>query len=311
VAVLIQIGWLQRADPAKLAGMRVQLLSDPAVFSQRATPWMIEEPFSTNVIGVHVAGVVDGKRPRGDEDVWILVLDGDRVVGAAMHTPPHELFLPRLEPGIAALIAAALAEPDHALPGVNGEIAAVREFAEAWTAAMRITSTVTSSRRLYRLGSLAAPSGVPGRPRRAERGDLDLVADWFVRFDAEAHTGDIGVDWADLARRRVEAGQLWLWEDAGTTVSLAGVSEASAGVARVGPVYTPPAHRRHGYGAAITAEVSAAALRVGAEHVALYTDLANPTSNAIYQKIGYEPVHDAEVRTFEGPGSGAGPAMAR
>lgn len=89
-----------------------------------------------------------------------------------------------------------------------------------------------------------------------------------------------------------------LWRDEDTVVSLAGVSAPAAGVARVGPVYTPPAYRRRGYGAAVTAKATAAALSAGAHYVVLYTDLANPTSNSIYQRIGYKPDHDAEERAF-------------
>jgi predicted GNAT family acetyltransferase len=74
-------------------------------------------------------------------------------------------------------------------------------------------------------------------------------------------------------------------------VSLAAVSPPAVGVARVGPAYTPAHWRRHGYGAAATAATSA-------DHVVLYTDLANPTSNSIYQAIGYRSDHDAEERIF-------------
>ena len=105
-------------------------------------------------------------------------------------------------------------------------------------------------------------------------------------------------DWVTLANQRVAAGQFQLWEHDDQVVSMAGFSEPVAGVARVGPVYTPPAHRNRGYGTAVTATASAAALSGGATHIVLYTDLSNPTSNAIYQTIGYHPHHDAEERTF-------------
>lgn len=57
-------------------------------------------------------------------------------------------------------------------------------------------------------------------------------------------------------------------------------------------VYTPPEHRGHGYAAAVTAEVSRAAREAGAQEVLLFTDLANPTSNGVYRRIGYRPVSD-------------------
>ncbi len=94
------------------------------------------------------------------------------------------------------------------------------------------------------------------------------------------------------------ARQVHLWLDEDAFVSLAAVSAPAAGVARVGPVYTPPRHRGQAYGAAVTATATAAALSAGAEHVVLYTDLGNPTSNSIYQSIGYRADHDAEERAF-------------
>ena len=72
----------------------------------------------------------------------------------------------------------------------------------------------------------------------------------------------------------------------------------AAGTVRVAPVYTPSEHRRHGYGAAATAAVSRAALDSGAENVVLFTDQANPISNALYQRLGFDPVEERVVLHF-------------
>jgi predicted GNAT family acetyltransferase len=76
------------------------------------------------------------------------------------------------------------------------------------------------------------------------------------------------------------------------------MSQPAAGVARVGPVYTPPARRGHGYGSAVTALASQSGIDAAATHVVLYTDLSNPTSNSIYQAIGFVPDHDSGRWTF-------------
>ena len=100
-----------------------------------------------------------------------------------------------------------------------------------------------------------------------------------------------------------------LWETAGGPMSMAGATRAVAGQARVGPVYTPPERRGRGFGGAVTAAVSQAAKDAGVGEVLLYTDLANPTSNALYQRLGYEPVSDSVQLLFlpaliaEGPNS--------
>jgi predicted GNAT family acetyltransferase len=84
-------------------------------------------------------------------------------------------------------------------------------------------------------------------------------------------------------------------------VSLAGRSRPAAGQARVGPVYTPPDLRGRGFGAAATAAVTQAALDDGAEGVVLFTNLANPTSNGLYQRLGYRPISDWAVIRFSAP----------
>ena len=84
-------------------------------------------------------------------------------------------------------------------------------------------------------------------------------------------------------------------------MSLAGRSRAVAGQARIGPVYTPPDLRGRGFGGAATVAITQAALADGAEGVVLFTDLANPASNTLYQRLGYRPVSDWAVLRFGAP----------
>jgi RimJ/RimL family protein N-acetyltransferase len=218
-------------------------------------------------------------------------------------TPPHNLLLALLPSGSAAGLAAALAARGTAVPGLYGTPEATAEFAAAWREVAGIGVAESSERRLYVLEKLRPPDPLPaGAARAAGSADLDVVARWFADFEAEAHGGPARED-PDLGRarqrERVETGHVWLWEDpAGTVVSMAGRQPTVAGVARVGPVYTPPPERRRGYGAAVTAACTTAALAGGAEHVVLFTDLANPTSNAIYQQIGFRPRSDRREVTF-------------
>ena len=90
----------------------------------------------------------------------------------------------------------------------------------------------------------------------------------------------------------------YLWEHDGRPVSMAGVTGPTPHGIRVGPVYTPPAERGRGFGSALTAAASQAQLDDGRRFVFLFTDLDNPTSNKIYQAIGYEPVIDIDQWSF-------------
>ena len=169
----------------------------------------------------------------------------------------------------------------------------------AWEARGGASPAVRRRTRMYVLGTLHPPEGVPGHGRLAEEGDLDLLVQWFLAFFVDTANETHSPDIAELVRRRLADRQLWLWQDDDDEpASLAGVSPPAVGVARVGPVYTPPVRRGHGYGSAVTALATAASVDRGDANVVLYTDLSNPTSNAIYQAIGYAPDHDAEEREF-------------
>lgn len=172
---------------------------------------------------------------------------------------------------------------------INGPVRAV----EALAAALGREPEWAVRERLFRCHSLAAPSGVSGSARAADAADRDLLLDWFTAFEDEAMGG---------ARPRRETGamvdqalavqRVWLWLDpSGAPASVARRQAEAHGVARIGPVYTPPALRGHGYGSAVTAAATREVLYGGTVPV-LFTDLANPTSNAIYQRLGYQPVSD-------------------
>jgi len=109
----------------------------------------------------------------------------------------------------------------------------------------------------------------------------------------------------DESRRRAESvfssdvGGFWLWEDADTPTSMAGVSSATPNGVRIGPVYTPAELRGRGYATSLVADVSRGQLANGRSFCFLHTDLANPTSNAIYRRIGYEYVCDSLVVAFD------------
>ncbi|WP_407562781.1 GNAT family N-acetyltransferase [Streptomyces sp. 184] len=222
---------------------------------------------------------------------------GGQVAGAYLHTPPHPVLLGRMPATAAAELAELRAAGGSPTPGVNAGRAAAEAFAGAWTARTGTAGTVEERHRLYRLGELVPPDPAPpGHARPGTGDDGDLLVEWTRQFSAEAGTG--AGDPARAVADRLAYGGATLWEDGGRPVSYAGITRTVAGMARVAPVYTPPPLRRRGYGAAVTAAVSSAARAAGVRDVLLFTDLANPTSNALYQRLGYEPVEDHLVISF-------------
>jgi RimJ/RimL family protein N-acetyltransferase len=217
---------------------------------------------------------------------------------ALLQTPPYPILLTALPPGAAASLAAELASRGHHLPGVNAAPGPATEFATAWAERTGQGSRVGMQMRLYELGRLHPPDPPPpGQARTAVDADRDLLLAWLGAFHDEARPP--GPQESErVVDDRLSFGDLVFWEHAGTPVSLAGRTPPAGGLARLGPVYTPPAFRGRGFGGAATAAVTQAALDGGAEGVVLFTDLANPTSNTLYQRLGFRPLTDWIVLRF-------------
>jgi len=227
------------------------------------------------------------------DTLLLTVWDGAVVVGAALATPPYPLLSTGLGGGIDCA-ASALARARPELGGVRGIGTTAAAFAHAWRAHTGRSGAVRSAERLYRLGTLRAPDRVPGSAGEATDADAALLVDWVERFFGETF-GDPRND--DAGRRFIataaEVGDRFvLWKTDGEPVSMAMLRAPAVGVSRIGPVYTPPDHRGHGYGSAVSAAAARLARQGGVDDVVLFADLANPVANRVYRRLGFEPVAD-------------------
>ncbi|PZT69190.1 GNAT family N-acetyltransferase [Streptomyces sp. SW4] len=222
------------------------------------------------------------------------------VHGTFYRLPARGVGLSPLTPAQADALAARLAALGHLLPSVSADHATATAFAEAWRRHTGAAASLRDTRlRLYRLGTLTPPEPPPpGRGRVLGDDDLEQVVHWCGAF-ARAVGEDVTVDAASWPRTRYADKRYTLWETPdGTGVSIAGLNPLIGGQIQVDIVYTPPHLRGRGYAAAVTAEVSRAALAAGARDVVLFADLANPTSNALYQRLGYRPLTDWAAYDF-------------
>lgn len=228
------------------------------------------------------------------------VHEDDRVVAAALCTPPQNLILSMVdEPRwLAALADDVLASEE--LPGVIGPMAAARTVADAWSVRSGRAAARVAQERIFRLDRVIPPRPAPGRCREAEERDRALLAAWWAAFHAEALPDAPRGDPAEAADRMLRrVGRVvYLWEDGGEAVALAGVAGPTPRGIRIGPVYTPRDRRGQGYASNLVAAVSQQQLDSGRSFCFLFTDLANPTSNRIYQAIGYRPVVDVDQYRF-------------
>ncbi|OQQ16882.1 GNAT family N-acetyltransferase [Streptomyces sp. M41(2017)] len=280
-----------------------QLTRDLDEFLGRAGGFLRSRPARHTV----ALTVTDALRRRGtggygdDPPLFGVLERGGAVRGAFFRTPPYRLNLTAVDERDADALAARLADVDGALPGVMAEPDTGGAFAEAWRRRTGATAVRDGSDRLYRLADLTPPGPVPaGRARVANAADRGLLARWYRDF-ADAIGGTAQRDEGEWADDRISYGGVSLWETPdGTPVAMAGATPPVAGQVRVGPVYTPASLRGRGYAGAVTVEVSRAARTAGAQEVLLFADLAHPTSNGLYRRIGYRPVADFAAYAFTG-----------
>ena len=221
--------------------------------------------------------------------------DEGHIDGALVQTPPFPMFFSRLPAG--AAVAALDAVGDRPLPGVNMLAADIDEFVGGRRRRTGATATVKMRLRLYQLETLIALPLPPGAARTAGPEDRALVRRWHGEF-YEAIGEDRPDNLDEAVDDRLAYGGMVLWEVDGEPVAMAARSRTSAAMSRVQMVYTPASRRGRGYAGAATTIATRAALDAGASTVVLFTDLANPTSNGLYQRLGYRPIEDRVVVEF-------------
>jgi predicted GNAT family acetyltransferase len=281
--------------------MRVEFTEDAQAFLDAAGSLVLEDEPRNNLI-LGVAGtLVDDPDRYPAKRFWVVTDDTGGPAAAAMQTPPYNLLLApaRTEAALEALVGSI--EGD--LPGVVGSHPEVDDFVRLWSRSHAVESYTLRNQGIYALERVQPVPAAPGRRRAGTIDDQALVLDWMIAFGEEVlEEGDPG---RMEARNAVESrlgsgnrGGFELWEDDGEVVSLSGWGGPTPNGIRIGPVYTPPDLRGRGYATSLVAELSQSLLDRGRRFCFLYTDLANPTSNAIYERIGYVKVCEAAMVAF-------------
>ncbi|MBA2956686.1 GNAT family N-acetyltransferase [Nocardioides sp. MAH-18] len=285
------------------SSQRVTLTDDPAAFLRDAEGHLAADPVVTTVIATVTARIARGGGSDAPYQWWAVARDDSgAVTGVAMRTAPfapYPVYLLPMPDAAAVALARLLHERGEEVGGVNGALPAAGVFAEETARLSGGAARVHEHMRLFELDELVVPPAPPGRLRVATSDDVGRCLAWFRAFGADA-AEQAGRDEPhameelseDQMLTRIADGVVWLWEDAsGAVVHLTAANPPAHGVARIGPVYTPKEHRGHGYASRAVAEVSQLLLDRGVR-CCLFTDQANPTSNRIYESIGYRPVVD-------------------
>lgn len=286
--------------------MRFQLYGDVQAFYEAAYPALMRGeaqnlvPLGNVLIGVAGTDKTGWRDPAN----WLMatVMDGDAVLLTALMTPPHNLtpYAPdnRCTDEAVRRLAQGLLETGVPVPGVMAENSLAERFAAAYGDASHQSHQIVKRQRIYELAEVSPAIPAVGFVRPARESDLAFLPYWFEGFQSDCFgTTPSARVAADDSRYHIRSGRLFILEDGGTPVSMAKVHRELRTACGVGYVYTPPYFRGRGYASTLVAEVSRMILKRGFLRCVLYTDLANPISNSIYQKIGYRPVCDSlEIR---------------
>lgn len=269
----------------------VRRFHDPAAFLAHAEPWLLQRETEHNLI-LGIANQLAAGTMLSEKPVYLATVEAaDAIAGCAFRTPPYKLGVTRMPDAAADALATDVADIYEVLPAIMGDCETAQKVAVRWAAIRNVTAVPGMKQRIYELDAVTPPLNTPrGSARPATIDDVTLAGEWIEAFSKEAsiHTENA----PRLAAARIKQNSLYLWHVGGECVSMAAWSGETPHGRRVGYVYTPKNHRRRGYASALVAYLSQQILDDGCKLCFLYTDLANPTSNSIYQNIGYRPVCD-------------------
>ncbi|MCL2564248.1 MAG: GNAT family N-acetyltransferase [Defluviitaleaceae bacterium] len=236
---------------------------------------------------------------------WFMatVSDENVILLTAVMTPPYNLTLYATNNNIndAALefFINEIIKANIFVPGAMSEKSLADNFANKYSSAKNIEYSISMSQRIYELSQVNPEIPKIGTLRLAKDSDIAFLPYWLEIFrQNEPNAPPTGLNYED-ARYHITSNRLYILEDEGIPVSMARIARDMVTICGIGPVFTPPYFRGRGYASSCVAGISSIILERGYKKCVLYTDLANPTSNSIYQKIGYEPVCDSLAIKFE------------
>jgi predicted GNAT family acetyltransferase len=279
--------------------MNLTSYTDPRQFLHHAQAYLEQHEAATSLILGNALRLAQTDAPSSAYLAVVAAEAGIELV--AMLMPPHRLVLWGEQPASAAALRLLTADLDTHGWNVSG-VLGPPELAEPCLAELQQRTRrgwrLTMNERIYQLSAVIAPPRPAGHLRLAEAADLALVAEWIEAFTREALDTSDPAEAQSIAETKIANRSMYLWDD-NQPVTMVGHGRATPRSSTISLVYTPPAFRRRGYAMACVAELSQQQLDDGKAFCVLFTDLANATSNSIYQQIGYRPVCDFNAYDFD------------
>jgi uncharacterized protein len=277
----------------------MKFFSDAGQFLERVQPFLLRREAEHCLILGLLDGLRSGEQFGSAPPLMASVEERGEVAAVVLMTPPRNLILSWIaDDSTIDAIAHELRARGIAVPGVNGSADIAQKFVLKWWELSRCSYRVQMAQRIYQLTRVTNETRSAGHLREPEQFDEALLREWRAGFSIDAEGMDPSQAREDAALPIPPSRRMFLWELEGTPVAMAGFAGPTPNGIRVAWVYTPPENRGKGFAGACVAALSQQLLDDGRKFCFLYTDLANPVSNHVYQKIGYQPVTDAIVYSF-------------
>ncbi|HEY9848305.1 MAG TPA: GNAT family N-acetyltransferase [Leptolyngbyaceae cyanobacterium] len=279
--------------------MKLQRFDEPNQFYQKVKDYLLKyEAHHCLPLGIIDTLINHPERYNCQPYLASVEVEGN-AVAVAMRTPPYNLLLSKTTDfGALEAIAQDLHLQKEKLPGVSSFTKESETFARIWQSLSGESYRIKTQMRIHQLEKVEPIALSNGYMRLATERDRNLLINWYEAFLMEA-MGEIYDDSARFIDYKLKNNCLYLWED-GVPVSMVGYARGGTPNGKpIAPVYTPPEYRKKGYATSCVATLSQQLLQENSRYCFLFTDLSNPTSNHIYQTIGYQPVCDWNEYRFE------------
>ncbi len=277
--------------------------TNPQKFLDRTRSFLEEkEAFNNLILGSAFSLTRPNSLQTSEESLIFAIEDKGKVVYAALCVAPRNLILSAqdgyLQRGNSMMIAY-LQEKGISIPGVIGEKTICVNFAEQWCENGNWDYRIIADMGIYQLDEVMEIAHPKGDFRLGTIAEEDFVAEWILAFDRELFGEQTPESARRIAKGKLTQELLYFWEVEGEIVSMAAGTRPTDHCMTISSVYTPPKHRKNGYARSCVAQLSQAMLDRGYQFCALFTDLTNPTSNKIYQEVGYYKLGEFVNLNFE------------
>lgn len=285
--------------------MEVTFHSDVDQFCELCFPFLLRNEAENNLLFGILNNLRKNLQTYSEEHnpTLISINENDILKLVSIRTPPFNQVISYTE-NLATIpfLVEELSNKTPEIPGILGFIEGALKFGELWTRKHNKALHLDMHERIYQLEEVNPVTLGSYLFEPATKADKQLILEWTKAFILEAIPTNLSPEETTMLKRidkAIERRMVYLLKVNDKIVSMAKKAGITPNGQTINAVYTPPNKRKQGYGTEVVAKLSQTILDEGKKYCFLFTDLANPTSNRIYQRIGYKPIIDIDVYLFQ------------